>query len=129
MSEEKRSSSHKRRRKVRSYRSRLAGAALYALLVIAVSAVLATVGWTWANDLLALNKDYTSIIIVIPTESITEEEVVSESGEVSVVARADIDQITEQLAEDGLITYKFLFRLYAQQYARYGSRLHTRRLE
>ena len=113
MSEEKRSSSHKRRRKVRSYRSRLAGAALYALLVIAVSAVLATVGWTWANDLLALNKDYTSIIIVIPTESITEEEVVSESGEVSVVARADIDQITEQLAEDGLITYKFLFRLYA----------------
>ena len=113
MSEEKRKPSGKRKRKVRSYRSRLAGAALYALLVIAVSAVLATVGWTWANDLLALNKDYTSIIIVIPAESITEAEEVSEDGEVSIVARADIDQITEQLAEEGLINYKFLFRLYA----------------
>ncbi len=113
MSEEKRAAPRRRKRTQRSNRSRMAGAALYALLVIAVSAILATVGWTWANDLLALNKDYTSIIITIPAETITEEEVTTEDGEVYTVSRADITQITDQLEEEGLIKYKFLFRLYA----------------
>ena len=112
MSEENRTPP-RRRRKPRSNRSRMAGSALYALLVIAVSAVLATVGWTWANDLLALNKDYTSIIITIPPESITEELVTPEEGEAYVVSRANIEEITEQLEKEGLISYKFLFRLYA----------------
>ena len=112
MSEEKRTKS-RRRRKPRSNRSRMAGSALYALLVIAVSAVLATVGWTWANDLLALNKDYTSIIMTIPPESITEDLVIPEEGEPYTVLRANIDEITEQLEQEGLINYKFLFRLYA----------------
>ena len=35
--------------------SKGASAALYALFVIGLSAVLATLGWVWANDLLALN--------------------------------------------------------------------------
>ena len=112
MSEENRTPP-RRRRKPRSNRSRMAGSALYALLVIAVSAVLATVGWTWANDLLALNKDYTSIIMTIPPESITEELVIPEEGEAYVVSRANIEEITEQLEKEGLISYKFLFRLYA----------------
>ena len=111
MSEENRTPP--RRRKPRSNRSRMAASALYALLVIAVSAVLATVGWTWANDLLALNKDYTSIIITIPPESITEETVTTEEGETYTVSRANIEEITDQLEKEGLITYKFLFRLYA----------------
>ena len=110
MSEENRTPP--RRRKPRSNRSRMAASALYALLVIAVSAVLATVGWTWANDLLALNKDYTSIIITIPPESITEETVTTEEGETYTVSRANIEEITDQLEKEGLITYKFLFRLY-----------------
>ena len=113
MSEEKRAAPRRRKKKQRSNRSRMAAAALYALLVIAVSAVLATVGWTWANDLLALNKDYTSIIMTIPAESITEEEVTTEEGEVYTVSRANIEEITEQLKKEGLINYKFLFRLYA----------------
>lgn len=113
MSEEKRAAPRRRKKKQRSTRSRMAASALYALLVIAVSAVLATVGWTWANDLLALNKDYTSIIMTIPAESITEEEVTTEEGEVYTVSRADIAEITEQLEKEGLIKYKFLFRLYA----------------
>ena len=112
MSEENRTPP-RRSRKPRSNRSRMAGSALYALLVIAVSAVLATVGWTWANDLLALNKDYTSIIMTIPPESITEELVIPEEGEAYVVSHANIEEITDQLEKEGLINYKFLFRLYA----------------
>lgn len=112
MSEEKRTPS-RRRRRTRSSRSRMAASALYALLVIAASVVLATVGWTWANDLLALNKEYTSIIITIPPESMIEETVTGSNGEVRTVARANIEDITEQLKKEGLIRYKFLFRLYA----------------
>ena len=43
-------------RRRRSRKSKVAGAFLYVLFVIGLSAVLATVGWVWANDLPALNK-------------------------------------------------------------------------
>ena len=112
MSEEKRQAP-RRRKKQRSEKSRIAGAFLYALLVIACSAVLATLGWTWANDLLALNKEYASTIITIPADSITEVEETGEDGQVYTVSKADITAITDQLKEEGLIKYKFLFRLYA----------------
>ena len=113
MSEEKRQAPRRRKPKQRTYGARLAGAFLYALLVIVVSVVLATVGWTWANDLLALDKEYTSIIMTIPADSMVEEERTTDSGEVYTVEVADVKLITDQLKEEGLINYKFLFRLYA----------------
>ncbi len=113
MSEEKRQESRRRRPKQRSYGARLAGACLYALLVIVISAVLATVGWTWANDLLALDKEYTSTIFTIDPEVITEVEETDDAGNVYTVDKADLDLITQKLKDEGLISYKFLFRLYA----------------
>lgn len=113
MSEEKRTTSQPRKRKERSTGAHMAGAGLYALLVILVSVVLATIGWTWANDLLALDKEYTSTIITIPADSFTEEERTTEAGETYTVEVADINLITQQLKDEGLIKYKFLFRLYA----------------
>ena len=44
-----------------SRKSKVAGAFLYVLFVIGLSAVLATVGWVWANDLLALNNTRSSV--------------------------------------------------------------------
>lgn len=107
--------SEKKRRKPRqrSYGARLAGACLYALLVVVISAVLATVGWTWANDLLALDKEYTSTIFTVPNEAIVTVEVTDEEGNVYLADRADLDLITQQLKDEGLINHKFLFRLYA----------------
>ena len=107
--------SEKKRRKPRqrSYGARLAGACLYALLVVVISAVLAPVGWTWANDLLALDKEYTSTIFTVPTEAIVTVEVTDEEGNVYLADRADLDLITQQLKDEGLINHKFLFRLYA----------------
>lgn len=107
--------SEKKRRKPRqrSYGARLAGACLYALLVVVISAVLATVGWTWANDLLALDKEYTSTIFTVSTEAIVTVEVTDEEGNVYLADRADLDLITQQLKDEGLINHKFLFRLYA----------------
>lgn len=114
MSEEKRPVPRKRRRRARSEKSRVAGAFLYALLVVAVSAVLATLGWLWANDLLALNKEYASTIITIPESSIVTREVTGKDGSVSTVSRADLNSITRQLKEEGLIQYEFLFKLYSK---------------
>ena len=74
--------------------ARIAGAFLYVLLVIASSAVLATVGWVWACDLLGLNKEYISTTIKIEDDT-------------------NFDTLVDTLEEEGLIEYKFLFKLYA----------------
>ncbi len=85
----------KRARRRRSAAARIAGAFLYVLLVIGLSAVLATLGWTWACDLLGLNKTYASTEITIEEDT-------------------DFNTIVDQLEEAGLIQYKFLFKLYTQ---------------
>ena len=100
-------------RRRRSRKSKVAGAFLYVLFVIGLSAVLATVGWVWANDLLALNKEYASVIITVPDEAITYTEETDENGNTYTVTKADMGQIVDQLEEEGLIEYKFLFQLYS----------------
>lgn len=113
MSEEKQQRPRRRRRKPRTYGARLAGACLYALLIIVGSAVLATVGWTWANDLLALDKEYASIIVTVDSDMLVEVETADGDGSVSTSSKADLKQITKYLKDEGLINYPFLFRLYA----------------
>ena len=71
-----------------------AGAFLYVLLVIGASGVLATVGWVWACDLLGLNKEPASTTIEIDEDT-------------------DFSAVVDQLEKEGLIEYKFLFKLYA----------------
>ena len=66
---------------------------LYILLVIAVSAVLAGVGWLCAEDVLALNKEPASAVITI-----------SEGD--------DLGYVADLLKDNGLIEYKPLFRLF-----------------
>lgn len=100
-----------RRRHTR--RSKVAGAFLYVLFVIGLSAVLATVGWVWANDLLALNKEYASTIITVSDDAITYTQETDENGNTYTVSKADMGQIVDQLKEEGLIKYKFLFQLYS----------------
>ena len=79
----------------RSAKAKVAGAFLYVLFVIGVSAILATLGWVWACDLLGLNKEYASVIIKIDDNT-------------------ELDSIVDILEEQGLIEYKFLFKLYAR---------------
>ena len=78
----------------RSTAARVAGAFLYVLLVIGASGVLATVGWVWACDLLGLNKEPASTTIEIDEDT-------------------DFSAVVDQLEKEGLIEYKFLFKLYA----------------
>ena len=78
----------------RSTAARVAGSFLYVLLVIGASGVLATVGWVWACDLLGLNKEFISTEIIIDDST-------------------QFDAVVDTLEKEGLIEYKFLFKLYA----------------
>lgn len=78
----------------RSAGARVAGAFLYVLLVIGLSAILATLGWVWACDLLGLNKEAVSV-------------------EITIDENTQFSQVVDTLEEEGLIQYKFLFKLYA----------------
>ena len=69
------------------------GAIVYVVFVIGISTLLAGLGWLAADDVLSLSKPEGSAVIEI------------KEGE-------SIDDIAQQLKEDGLIKYPFLFKLY-----------------
>ncbi|MCD7886036.1 MAG: endolytic transglycosylase MltG [Clostridiales bacterium] len=82
------------KRQARTLPESILAAMLYVVGVLVLSFVLATVGWRWANDLLALNK--------------TEQEV-----SFTVTEEDTIYTVTDNLKEEGLIEYKFLFQIFA----------------
>ncbi len=127
----------------RDGKSGLFGGLMYAVFVISVSAIFACVGWMFASDVLALNKEELTAVVVIPpyedtSEYTTEEEpsraeeLVSnlvdtvtgagddESGDgeeekdpYSGDPNVDIDYVASALKDAGLIEYEFLFKLYS----------------
>ncbi|MDY3906135.1 MAG: endolytic transglycosylase MltG [Lawsonibacter sp.] len=69
-------------------------AALYVIMVIGVSILLACVGWIAANDVLALNKEAKETTVTISKED-------------------SFNEVASLLKEEGLIEYKSLFKLFA----------------
>ena len=80
-------------RRRRNKRSPLSNSMLYIVMVCAVSIVLAAVGWSLANDMLALNKDKVTATIVVDDEN-------------------DFGSVVDQLKDNDIIKYKGLFRLF-----------------
>ena len=95
------------------------GGVLYAVFVLCISIILATLGWMAVSDMLALNKEEFTATVVLP-ESIFETEVVDvldEDGNVTghtTVRRADIAYLCNTLKQAGLIEYKWLFEAYCK---------------
>lgn len=89
--EPERRGSPQRRKKQK--RSPLSSSMMYIVLVFAVSMVLAAVGWSLANDMLALNKDATTATIVVQDKN-------------------DLGSVVNQLKANDIINYKGLFRLF-----------------
>ncbi|MCI8650834.1 MAG: endolytic transglycosylase MltG [Oscillospiraceae bacterium] len=88
---------------------------LYMLLVVASSAVLAGIGWTWAGDLLALNKAPHSAVISLPESTFSQRNVlVEENGatETQTINIADLNYVTDLLKENQLIENKLLFKFF-----------------
>ncbi|MEQ2457396.1 endolytic transglycosylase MltG [Flavonifractor hominis] len=69
------------------------GILIYVIFVLGVSALLAGVGWIWANDVLALNKAPLTAVVEI------------DAGD-------SVSQVADKLEESGLIEYKFVFKLF-----------------
>ena len=67
---------------------------LYVACVIGASVLLACIGWIAAGDLLALNKEPKTVTITISSDD-------------------SFSDVTDRLKEEGLIEYKFLFKLFA----------------
>ncbi len=122
---EERSSGARRpapRRRRRSRALSFLYALLYVVLVIGVSGLLAGLGWTWAGDVLALNKEPHSAVITLPDSIFTAEErpveEKDEDGTITVtgtetVQAADMDYVADMLLENGLIEYKAIFKIFA----------------
>lgn len=87
---------------------------IYLLVVTLAAYILASAGWHWANDLLALNKEEATAEIVLEESIFTTEESVDEEGEPVTVSVADMDAVASELHENGLIEYEWLFKLFAQ---------------
>ncbi len=81
-------------RRRRKRRSPLSSSMMYLLMVFGISAILAVVGWTMANDVLSLNKDPVTAAITVQEDS-------------------DFGTIVNELKDNGIIKYKGLFRLFA----------------
>ena len=103
-----------KRRKKRGFS--LLGTLLYVAFVIGVSTLLAAVGWVAANDVLALNKAEHSAIITLPEDIFTEKEVTVETDEgeeTRTIEVVDLDYVSDQLVENGIIEFKLVFRLFS----------------
>lgn len=87
---ERRPSTPRRWRK----RSPFANSMVYIVTVCAISIVLAAVGWSLANDMLALNKAETTATITVADEN-------------------DFGAVVDQLKTNHIIKYKGLFRIFA----------------
>lgn len=101
-----------RRPRRKKKRLTASGVLLYIAFVIGVSALLATLGWVWANDVLALNKEPHSAVITLPEDIFTTREVKSD-GETRKVTSADMGYVVDLLKKEGIIEYKMLFHLFA----------------
>ena len=82
-------------RRRRSYRTGLRGGLMYFGFVICVSAILASLAWLAADDVLSLNKDVVE-------------------AEVYVGEDRDMSQVASELASKGVVRYKSLFLLFAR---------------
>ena len=88
------------------------GALLYVVLVIGISALLAGLGWIWASDVMALNKAEVTATITLPDDIFTYTETTNEEGETVTVSSADVGYVADQLEQNGIIEYKWLFQLF-----------------
>lgn len=86
---------------------------IYLLVITFVGYLLATFGWRWANDLLALDKEEIVTEVTLEEDMFTREETTDDEGNPKTIYYADLDQVSGVLQENGLIEYKWLFSLFA----------------
>lgn len=101
-------------------KSGLAGGALYFLFVISVSVILACLAWAAATDVLGFKSSDTVAQITLDKDRFTyqEVEVTDDDGNIKTkkVHYADMSYVADQLKDNGIIKYKWLFKLFGSVY-------------
>lgn len=101
-------------------KSGLAGGALYFLFVISVSIILACLAWAAATDVLGFKSSDTVAQITLDKDRFTyqEVEVTDDDGNIKTkkVHYADMSYVADQLKDNGIIKYKWLFKLFGSVY-------------
>lgn len=95
-------------RRAREKRTGCMGGLMYFVFVVSVSVIIACLVWMAATDVLALNKGDVSAIVELPDEIFT----VTVNDEGKKVKEADISYVAQELKDNGIIEYKWLFKLY-----------------
>lgn len=90
-------------------KSGVMGGFMYLLFIISVSVIIACLGWMAATDVLALNKGEVSAVVKLPDEIFT----VTKGDDGKTIKYADMDYVAETLKDNGIIEYKWLFKLYS----------------
>lgn len=83
-----------RKKRRRSLPTNIAEGVIYVGGILLISFILATIGWRWAGDVLALNK-----------EPLT--------ASVTITEGESLGDVTAELKEKGLVKYGYLFQLFA----------------
>lgn len=101
-------------------KSGLAGGALYFLFVISVSIILACLAWAAATDVLGFKSSDTVAQITLDKDRFTYKEVkvTDDDGNIKTkkVHYADMSYVADQLKDNGIIKYKWLFKLFGSVY-------------
>lgn len=101
-------------------KSGLAGGALYFLFVISVSVILACLAWAAATDVLGFKSSDTVAQITLDKDRFTYQEVTvtDDDGNTKTkkVHYADMSYVADQLKDNGIIKYKWLFKLFGSVY-------------
>ena len=101
-------------------KSGLAGGALYFLFVISVSIILACLAWAAATDVLGFKSSDTVAQITLDKDRFTyqEVEVTDDDGNIKTkkIHYADMSYVADQLKDNGIIKYKWLFKLFGSVY-------------
>jgi len=106
-------------RQSHEYKSGCLGGVMYFVFVVCVSVVLACFIWMAVSDALALNKEDISAVVSLPNTAFVSETVdtFDENGKktgTKRVTHADIDFVSTELKEAGIIQYKWLFEFFCQ---------------
>jgi len=99
-------------------RTGLVGGLMYGIFVICIGCVLGCLLWLFAQDVLALGKTDSEIVVSIPADAFHEGtyEYEDEDGNVTEVTAqlCDLDRLSEIMYDNGLIRYKQLFKLFCK---------------
>lgn len=89
---------------------------LYLVFILSVSVILACLAWLAATDILALNAPDVTATIELPKDKfeLVITETTDDNGKTVKNKHyvADIDYVTQQLYDEGIIKYKWLFKIY-----------------